>query len=130
MAVIALAAVSISAAVTLAATSCRSWGVSNTWLERWALPPEALEKIVPVATAAWISTALVASTDGDAGGLTAGIGQVVLGTLGALLVSSLLEKGWLKSCRKWNNHWTGVYANSRLRAKFSAAYVYLDTCKD
>ena len=100
VAMIALTAVSISAAVTLAAKACRSWGVPNAWLEQWALPREALEKIVPSATAAWISTALVAPTDGDAGELTAGIGQVVLCTVGALLVSSLMEKGWLKSRRK------------------------------
>ena len=31
------------------------------------------------------------------------------------------------STSAWQHHWTNIYQNSRLRAKYTAAYVYLDT---
>ena len=123
---LALTVVSVSALATLTAKAYRLMGQPNSGVERWTLRPEAWRLVIPAVAAAVVA----ASTAGGTSWMLVLMLQVVGITASLLTVAGVLEEACRANENRWRGYWIDIYANSRLRAKFSAAYVYLETQTD
>jgi hypothetical protein len=73
-------------------------------------------------------TPTIAAINPAVGAIVTGIVcYLVFGAWCSVLIASTIAHAARASTAAWHTHWTGIYQNSRLRAKYTAAYVYLDT---
>ena len=129
----ALVAAALTVVITLSMMMCGTasslLSLDCSALNKWRVNIKALRHMIPTTSLCWYNlTPTIASINPAIGVIiTCSICYLVLGAWCSVIAASTTVHTARASTAAWNSHWTGIYQNSRLRAKYTAAYVYLDT---
>ena len=129
----ALSAAALTIAATLSMMMCATAAsllrFESSALNKWRVNTKALRHIIPTTSICWYNlTPTMAAISPAIGAVVAGtVCYLVFGAWCSVLTASTTVHAARASTSAWHTHWTGIYQNSRLRAKYTAAYVYLDT---
>ena len=130
-----LAALGIAATTVIASLSMMVCGtvatVSNnsSSLRKWNMNIKSMWHLIPSTSLCWLSATSWSTWGAPAAGgiIAAAVCYFTAAAWGAAFTTTASIAMADVSKAAWQNHWTAVYQNSRLRAKYTSAYVYLDT---
>ena len=129
---VALSAAAITIVTTMSMMICSTIATmkdSSSSLRKWSANTKSLLHLIPSTSACWISMPQWSAVAAPAVGgiIAATVCYFAIAAWGAAYTTTASVAVAEASAVAWNNHWHGIYQNSRLRAKYTAAYVYLDT---
>ena len=130
---VTFSATSLAVSTTSALLDCDPQGCSMRRIKKWSISARSMAHLIPSTAMCWwegAAAALPAAAPVPA--LVAGVAAsaacyVLIATIGSSATATAASASAASAAGAWSNHWQGVYQCSRIRARYTAAFMNIDT---
>lgn len=130
---VTFSATSLAVSTTSALMNCDPHGFKMKRIRKWSMSARSMIHLIPSTAMCWwegAAAALPAAVPVPA--LVAGVAAsaacyVLIATIGSSATATAVSASAASAGEAWSSHWHGVYQCSRIRARYTAAFMNIDT---